>query len=381
MAVLLNNNGAAMAQQQQLKPNSTANAALSPHQQAKPAMFHDFLGIKMASAGAGGVGAPDLPLPPPAALAKSDDVRLLEASPAASASAGASIGGRGGPISTTSDLGSERQVSNHFEGVPFYGPRSDISGTDICNRMIRSKRSSSDSAFMGSPMDGMAQIEPESHENLHLMKILRNGAGGERQRRCSEDETFISAHPMRQASASFVLHPGASSRNDPGGSKWDRSIPLSLGPALQFPPRGVQFASPLAHHLPPNSRHGMASASRQMTIFYGGQAHVFDDVHPNKADIIMALAGSNGGSWSTTFSPKSNSRPTSEGNIVMGENETVGMASLARDLHGKFPAIANSSHGPESADRISNPIGGPLSGIVAKDLRIPSQPKYENRDV
>ncbi|PKI51769.1 hypothetical protein CRG98_027817 [Punica granatum] len=346
----------------------------------------------------------------------------------------------------------ERQVSNHFEGVPFYGPRSDISGTDICNRMIRSKRSSSDSAFMGSPMDGMAQIEPESHENLHLMKILRNGAGGERQRRCSEDETFISAHPMRQASASFVLHPGASSRNDPGGSKWDRSIPLSLGPALQFPPRGVQFASPLAHHLPPNryrevhasapiisqsaadegsrtgmkgpgilssvnaagggseknlpmgpqsggkprpgtintdpessnpptGRHGMASASRQMTIFYGGQAHVFDDVHPNKADIIMALAGSNGGSWSTTFSPKSNSRPTSEGNIVMGENETVGMASLARDLHGKFPAIANSSHGPESADRISNPIGGPLSGIVAKDLRIPSQPKYENRDV
>ena len=30
------------------------------------------------------------------------------------------------------------------------------------------------------------------------------------------------------------------------------------------------------------SRQGLASAGRQMTIFYGGQAHVFDDVHPNK---------------------------------------------------------------------------------------------------
>jgi hypothetical protein len=30
------------------------------------------------------------------------------------------------------------------------------------------------------------------------------------------------------------------------------------------------------------SQKGLTSASRQMTIFYGGQAHVFDDVHPNK---------------------------------------------------------------------------------------------------
>lgn len=30
------------------------------------------------------------------------------------------------------------------------------------------------------------------------------------------------------------------------------------------------------------SRLGSTSSSRQMTIFYGGQAHVFDDVHPNK---------------------------------------------------------------------------------------------------
>lgn len=60
-------------------------------------------------------------------------------------------------------------------------------------------------------------------------------------------------------------------------------------------------------------RNSMASTTRQMTIFYAGQAHVFDDVHPNKADVIMALAGSNGGSWSTTYAPnKSNVHPPSE---------------------------------------------------------------------
>ncbi|GAB2275569.1 hypothetical protein Dimus_010328 [Dionaea muscipula] len=32
----------------------------------------------------------------------------------------------------------------------------------------------------------------------------------------------------------------------------------------------------------PPSRLGLTSASRQMTIIYGGQVHVFDDVHPNK---------------------------------------------------------------------------------------------------
>lgn len=54
----------------------------------------------------------------------------------------------------------------------------------------------------------------------------------------------------------------------------------------------------------PKSHQIAASPSRQLTIFYGGQAHVFDDVPPIKADAIMALAGSNGRSWSTTYSPR-----------------------------------------------------------------------------
>lgn len=48
-------------------------------------------------------------------------------------------------------------------------------------------------------------------------------------------------------------------------------------------------------------------ASSQLTIFYGGQAHVFDDVSPEKADAIIGLAGSNGRSWSTTYSAQARS--------------------------------------------------------------------------
>ncbi|XP_039117331.1 uncharacterized protein LOC120253112 isoform X2 [Dioscorea cayenensis subsp. rotundata] len=53
------------------------------------------------------------------------------------------------------------------------------------------------------------------------------------------------------------------------------------------------------------SCHKLSSVCRQMTIFYDGLAHVFDDVHPHKADVILALAGSKGGSWSTNYSPSS----------------------------------------------------------------------------
>lgn len=35
------------------------------------------------------------------------------------------------------------------------------------------------------------------------------------------------------------------------------------------------------------SQHALTSASRQMTVFYAGQAHVFDDVHPNKVSIVV----------------------------------------------------------------------------------------------
>ncbi|CAM6010749.1 unnamed protein product, partial [Sphagnum balticum] len=54
----------------------------------------------------------------------------------------------------------------------------------------------------------------------------------------------------------------------------------------------------------PTIGQGLPPTSRQLTIFYGGQAHVFDNVPSDKAEFILALAGSHGKSWSTTSSPR-----------------------------------------------------------------------------
>ncbi|XP_056174809.1 protein TIFY 8 isoform X2 [Syzygium oleosum] len=405
-----------------------SEAPLQQQQQEVKPMFHDFLGMKK----------PDSPAAAAAAAGgRGGDARPSEAaSPAASLSVGASSGGGRGPISTTSDLGSERQVSNHFEGVPYYVPRSEA---EISRRLAGSKRSASDSAFIGSTREAMTQRGPDSNENLHLMKILRNGAGGERPRRSNEEEVLLGVQPLRQSSGSLILHPGSSSRNEATVSKWERPMPMNLGPAVQFAPRGGQYV-PFVHNVPPNrfrevhpsppvlsqsaadegsrtgikgpgilssmtagtsseknlsamppsgnraktatlitepesfnppSRPGLTSESRQMTIFYCGQAHVFDDVHPNKADVIMALAGSNGGSWSTMYSPKSGTRPTNESNVLTGENKAS--VSFSRDFHGKSPATADSSHGTGSGNRISNPSGGPRGHLIVKDPRKPLQ--------
>ncbi|GMG99032.1 hypothetical protein Nepgr_000872 [Nepenthes gracilis] len=90
----------------------------------------------------------------------------------------------------------------------------------------------------------------------------------------------------------------------------------------------------------PLSQNGLTSVSRQMTIIYGGHVHVFDDVHPNKADIIMALAGSNGGSWSTTL-PKSTTRSTYTKSCThIEENETGGIT--AKDVRTSVRAADSS---------------------------------------
>ncbi|XWS73063.1 hypothetical protein CRYUN_Cryun02cG0093300 [Craigia yunnanensis] len=319
----------------------------------------------------------------------------------------------------------ERLVGNHLEGIPYYGPRSEISGQEISKRLIGSKRSNSDLAFMGH----------ESLESLHLMKMLRNGAGGERPRRSNEDEVFLGMQPMRPSSASLILQPPTGSRLEGNASKCERSVPM-IGSAVQYASRGGHFV-PFVHQVASNrfkdsnvgpsvifqaaadegsrtgikgpgilssinasgvptektssgvmpsggrpksgahisdpessvppSRQGLTSACQQMTIFYAGQAHVFDDVHPNKADIIMALAGSNGGSWSTTYSPKSAMRPVSENYAPSGETEAVGSMAFSREFRGRIALAGNTSQGTGSGDRISIQTG------VAKDARNPVQ--------
>ncbi|KAG8657380.1 hypothetical protein MANES_03G065500v8 [Manihot esculenta] len=319
--------------------NSSTTKHHRHHHQLK-AMFHDFLGLKPPT------------IDSPVVLASKN----ADASPSASISVGAaSSGGARAPLSTTSDLASERQVGNHLEGIPYYGPRSDISCSEISNRLAGSKRSNSDTAFTGTSRDGIQQMGHDSLESLHLMKMLKNGGGGERPRRSNDDEVFYGMQTMRPTSSSLILQSSSVGRLDANVSKWERSIPM--GSAIQYPPRAGQFV-PFMHQVPANKfrdinagpsiisqsaadegsrtgikgpgilssinagsvvseknssgalpsgskpksgthisepesstpgRQGLTSASRQMTIFYGGQAHVFDDVHPNKVCCTLSL--------------------------------------------------------------------------------------------
>lgn len=84
-----------------------------------------------------------------------------------------------------------------------------------------------------------------------------------------------------------------------------------------------------------------------------------------QADVIMALAGSNGGSWSTTYSAKSIMKPVNESNIPSGESEGGGNVNRAfpQEFHGILAAIGNTSQGIGSADRISTPGGNPFKLI------------------
>ncbi|KAJ6354592.1 hypothetical protein OIU77_005238 [Salix suchowensis] len=268
---------------------STATSQQQQKQEVK-AMFHDFLGMKATTDS-------------PVVLAPKNK----DGSPSASASLGASSGGGLGPLSSTSDLASERQAGNHLEGIPFYCPRSDISGPEISNRLAGSKRSNSDSAFTG-PRDGIPQMAHDSIESLHLMKMLKNAGGGERSRRSNDDEVFYGMQSRRPSSASLTVQPSNGNRLDANVSKWERSIPMGV-PELELkalgilssinagsgiseknssggllsgskPKIGIHVSEPESST--PASQRGLTSASRQMTIFYGGQAHVFDDVHPNK---------------------------------------------------------------------------------------------------
>ncbi|KAK8581658.1 hypothetical protein V6N13_144668 [Hibiscus sabdariffa] len=399
-----------MAQQSKTTNTNNANTNNTPihlQHQVKPTMFHDFLGTKAANSSV--VLAP-----------KVNDARFPDACPSPSASIGASSGGGGGasrgPFSSTSDLGSERQGGNHLEGIPYYGPRSEISGPDISNSLTGSKRSH------------------ESLESLQLMKMLRNGAGGERPRRSNEDEVFLGMKSMRHSSMSRILQPPTGNRLEGNAIKWERSVPS----AVQYASRGGHFA-PFVHQVSSNrfkdtnagpsvisqaaadegsrtgikgpgiltsinassvpiekgssgivpsgerpksgaqiseteslvtpSRQGLATASRQMTIFYGGQAHVFDDVHPNKADVIMALAGSNGGSWSTTYSPKSAARTVGENYVSNGEPEAVGSIEFSRELRGKTALAGSVSQATGSSNRIPIQTGISQGTVVARDGR------------
>lgn len=70
--------------------------------------------------------------------------------------------------------------------------------------------------------------------------MLRN-VGGERHRWPHEDESFMGMHQMRPTSSSSSLmlqqqqqQPGKPDHAN--SSKWERAIPVNVGPVLQYPP-------------------------------------------------------------------------------------------------------------------------------------------------
>ncbi|XP_038899259.1 protein TIFY 8-like [Benincasa hispida] len=366
-------------------------------QQLGNAIFHDFLGIRTKDASV-------------LLAAKTPDVSFSEASTPPSALASSS-GGRG-LHSAASDLASENQVGDYLEGVPFYSPRNDISGPENGNRIAGIKRSNPDSAFMGS-------------YRTQIPHILQNGAGGDRPRYNDNEALYsmqpprIAASSVTQHSLGTRFNPSISKWERPISSNMSSAPNSPLG--SQFVPRVHQVASNFSRefNVAPssisqsaadegsrtgmkspgvlnnfNARHdgrrssqmllgcdkqktnteGLAykssnppsqqdldSNNRQMTIFYGGQAHVFDDVHPNKADIIMALAGSNGGSWSTTLAPKLNVTG------IPSDQES------AKEHHGKlYHSLISTSRGvgdiPTSTQAA---VGDHRHGVAAKETREP----------
>ncbi|KAJ0031808.1 hypothetical protein Pint_12742 [Pistacia integerrima] len=88
-----------------------------------------------------------------------------------------------------------------------------------------------------------------------------------------------------------------------------------------------------------------------------------------QADVIMALAGSNGGSWSTTYSPKSTVRPVGENFLPSGDPEArvAGTMALPQELRGRLSVTGNASHGSGSGDRISTATGFTRNPVQAAE--------------
>ncbi|PIA65312.1 hypothetical protein AQUCO_00100643v1 [Aquilegia coerulea] len=430
--------------------NNNNNNNISNNKDGENPIFHDFFGRSCGSDSSLFVNHPTHK------FNLNAEFKFAEVS--ASASAGASSSGGGhGPVSTTSDLGSvEGLMGGHYQGIPILGQKNDLSVPEPSNRFHGRKRSNSDSVFMGMPTDRLSQIGPDSLESSHLMKMLRDNAGGERLRRYHSDELSIGMQPPK---SNLILQPSTANRHESVTSKWERSL-MNPGPSIQYPSRlgqsatytdkvssrdrnaGPSLISPPAadegsrtgmkgsgiwntinatggvernapemltsNHRPktgpPNSdpdsprlniQSGLNPASRQMTIFYAGQAHVFDDVHANKADVIMALAGSNGGSWSTTYSPNSTESSSHNELKVLRRESGPGFRNVPhpQEVQGKLFLPGTSSHGFNHAGRISstfadsrNTMTGDHQGSMklrhTRSFNQPAEPNTEgNREV
>ncbi|KAG2291813.1 hypothetical protein Bca4012_007800 [Brassica carinata] len=317
-------------------------------------LFHDFLGSKTETLASTSMADHSLPLDKAVKLA------MTSAS---------SVGGRGG-LSSTSDL-VERQGSgggNHLDGRQLFGPRSEVSGSIMSNRFSGTKRSNSDSQF----------TSQEHPETLHWSKMLRNGPGS-----LSMNMNHMANQPPRGGGQiSHLLHQLSSSRfkdENVGpsviaqtaadeGSRTGMKGPGVTSPFTMPNPSRVECFAPSSNR----NRKELTSSTKQMTIFYGGQAHVFDDVHPNKADVIMTLAGSSGGSWSTDLShiPKTKNN-TSDGPYKLSQMYEGGSSRETPFLFSEFRARPGHQATSSACQRIlTQPGKEHQGGIISRGRKI-----------
>ncbi|KAI3781690.1 hypothetical protein L2E82_11712 [Cichorium intybus] len=178
-------------------------------------------------------------------------------------------------------------VGSHLEGVPFYGQRSEFSGS-------------------------------------HLMKMRRN-VGQEQ--------------PMRP-----ILQPGTSGKPDSNPSKWERAIPVNVGPVLQYPLRTGQPVpypyQPLSNRFKDStmgtsvisqsaadegSRTGIKGSGIMNSVNVNGVGE--PSTGKQKYGISVPEPGSStslrGGSWSTNYLSKLGTKASGGENVRgIGENNT-----------------------------------------------------------
>ncbi|URE12462.1 TIFY domain protein 8 [Musa troglodytarum] len=330
-------------------------------------VFHDFLGMSY------GGGSPPTPR-----WAKATGIRTLpgeaEASGSASASVGASSGGRR-LISGSVDPGSEMQGVSNSEVSQHGGTEIAPSGLEVGNTPGR-KRNHFDSSYMGTMKDVVLPMGSASLESSNATKMLGKEVINEQPGRANDVEMMPSMQPPIRPTKQMVhqtSHHGMYLDNVPsyackystsGGAIVSQSA-ADEGSRTGIRGSGVmnvlghnrssQATEPKScYHVPRNR--ATACASRQMTIFYAGQAHVFDDVHPNKADVIMALAGSSGGSWSTSYS------------TAMNKAKVLGRDDAQTAI---VPPLSNGGDRNHLLGQVTQtPVADPLSGHISADHRL-----------
>lgn len=128
-----------------------------------------------------------------------------------------------------------------------------------------------------------------------------------------------------------------------------------------------------------------APITRQLTIFYGGQAHVFEDVSSDKAEAIMTLAGSNGRSWSTVYSPRPKSGmplSVSEGSLSTLERERAQSGSkpssmkafenslgVSTEIHNALSSLLHKTKWANDMQTIADHIGKKSEGKTQVSMR------------